>query len=199
MGPILNDRQASHKFYQLVWPYRAAILRLAQILTGHVAEAEDLAQETLIKAFKAVSTLEEGANVKAWLMRILRNARIDRLRADHARNSGGASGTTVSLNDLEVDPPDNRPTNSTWQNPQDLLNAFSDQQMIQALQNLPEEIRWTLLLVDVEGLDHKDAAQLLDVPVGTIKSRTHRGRAMLRDALLPLARDLRVISNGDGT
>lgn len=199
MGSTLNDRQASHKFYQLVWPHRAAILKLAQILTGHVAEAEDLAQETLLKAFKAVSTLEEGANVKAWLMRILRNARIDRLRADHARNPGGASGTTVSLNDLEVDPPDNRPTNSTWQNPQDLLNAFSDQQMIQALQNLPEEIRWTLLLVDVEGLDHKDAAQLLDVPVGTIKSRTHRGRAMLRDALLPLARDLRVISNGDGT
>jgi len=61
--------------------------------------------------------------------------------------------------------------------------------MIDALQRLPEEIRWTLLLVDVEGVDQADAAELLDVPVGTIKSRAHRGRAMLRDRLAPLARE----------
>jgi RNA polymerase sigma-70 factor (ECF subfamily) len=65
--------------------------------------------------------------------------------------------------------------------------------MIQALQRLPEEIRWTLLLVDVEGMDHADAAAVLGVPVGTVKSRAHRGRAMLREALLPMARDLRLI------
>jgi RNA polymerase sigma-70 factor (ECF subfamily) len=65
--------------------------------------------------------------------------------------------------------------------------------MIRALQRLPEEIRWTLLLVDVEGMDHADAAAVLGVPVGTVKSRAHRGRAMLREALLPMARDLRLI------
>jgi RNA polymerase sigma-70 factor (ECF subfamily) len=65
--------------------------------------------------------------------------------------------------------------------------------LIDALRQLPDEIRWTLLLVDVEGMDHADAARVLDVPVGTIKSRAHRGRTMLREALTPLAKELRMI------
>ena len=80
-----------------------------------------------------------------------------------------------------------------WERPDVALAAFSDQQVIDALQRLPEEIRLTLLLVDVEGLDHADAASILDVPEGTIKSRAHRGRGMLREALLPVARDMRLI------
>jgi RNA polymerase sigma-70 factor (ECF subfamily) len=192
MGPNLNERSASHKFHQFIWPHRSVVLRLAQILTGNAAEAEDLAQETLLKAFKAILTLTDGSNPKAWLMRILRNARIDRLRA--ARPSAGH----LSLDELELDPPDNRPeapdVHPGLHDPQEVLNAFSDQQMILALQDLPEDIRWTLLLVDVEGMDHKDAAELLDVPLGTIKSRTHRGRAMLRKTLLPLARQMRLVN-----
>ena len=65
--------------------------------------------------------------------------------------------------------------------------------MIDALKSLPEEIRWTLLLVDVEGWDQQDAAGLLDVPVGTIKSRAHRGRLMMRDVLRPVARERRLV------
>ena len=76
-----------------------------------------------------------------------------------------------------------------------LLEQFSDAEMIDALSRLPEEIRWTLLLVDVEGMDHKEAAGVLDVPVGTIKSRAHRGRMMLRDKLLPLARQARIVKD----
>jgi RNA polymerase sigma-70 factor (ECF subfamily) len=78
--------------------------------------------------------------------------------------------------------------------PERVLDEFSDRQVIDALQRLPEEIRLTLLLVDVEQLRHEDAADVLQVPVGTIKSRAHRGRAMLRAALLPLARELRLVS-----
>jgi RNA polymerase sigma-70 factor (ECF subfamily) len=73
------------------------------------------------------------------------------------------------------------------------LNEFSDAEVIKALQHLPEEIRWTLLLVTVEEMDQADAAGVLGVPVGTVKSRLHRGRMMLRQALLPLARDRRVV------
>jgi RNA polymerase sigma-70 factor (ECF subfamily) len=89
--------------------------------------------------------------------------------------------------------PDAGDPEAAWSNPESVLNAFSDQQVIDALRALPEEIRLTLLLVDVEGLDQRDAAGILDVPVGTIKSRAHRGRAMLRESLLPLARELRLI------
>jgi len=73
------------------------------------------------------------------------------------------------------------------------LNAFSDADVIDGLQGIAEELRWTLLLVDVEGMDHRDAAEVLGVPVGTIKSRVHRARAMLRQVLLPLARQRRLV------
>ncbi len=73
------------------------------------------------------------------------------------------------------------------------MAAFTDAQVIEALWALPEEIRWTLLLVDVEQLDVREAAEVLEVPVGTIKSRSHRGRRMLRERLLPLAREMRIV------
>jgi RNA polymerase sigma-70 factor (ECF subfamily) len=184
------------RFRELAWPHLATVLRVAQILTGNAADAEDLAQETMLKAFKAIHTLRDGAgaeaSVKAWLLAILRNTRIDRLR------SAGQKSAPLSLDALDLEPvqPGNTDpaglagAGEPWEKPQEVLAAFSDQQVIEALQRLPEEIRLTLLLVDVEQLDHHEAADVLRVPVGTIKSRTHRGRAMLRVALAPVARDL---------
>lgn len=152
-----------------------------------------MAQETLVKAFRALSSFQPDTDVKAWLMTILRNARIDRLR------SRASHGRDVSLDAMPFEPAANdggtagADGHPAWDDPQALLQQFSDRHMIQALQRLPEEIRWTLLLVDVEGMDHADAAAILEVPVGTVKSRAHRGRAMLREALLPMAKDLRLI------
>ena len=94
---------------------------------------------------------------------------------------------TVSLEGSSIDPASPEPELEGWTNPQELLERFSDQQIIDAMKQLPEEIRWTLLLIDVEGMQHHDAAEVLSVPVGTIKSRVHRGRAMLRRSLLPIA------------
>ncbi len=165
---------------------------MAQILSRNQTEADDLAQETLIKAFAALETFRHGTDARAWLMRILRNARIDRLRSDK-RRQGEAR---LDAGDIEVaapEPTEAGDTDDIWRDPAQVLNAFSDQQMIDALQVLPEEIRLTLLLVDVQQIDHREAAEILDVPVGTIKSRTHRGRAMLRQALLPLARQMRMV------
>ena len=168
------------------------VLRTARILTGDAAEAEDLAQETMMKAFRSLASFGKGTDMKAWLMTILRNTWIDHLR------SSAASAKNISLDHLPAEPPDTPDPGggdeAAWQNPEQVLEAFSDQQVIDALRQLPEEIRWTLLLVDVEQMDHQDAAKVLDVPVGTIKSRTHRGRAMLWQALLPLDREMRLIS-----
>lgn len=186
MAPASGN--ATERFYQHVWPHRAGVLRMAKILCGNDADAEDLAQETLLKAFAAIDSFEIGTNARAWLMRILRNARIDRIRAS-ARESG-----QVSLEASEMDVADDSPEPAIeWERPADLLNAFSDAQVIEALGQLPEEIRFTLLLVEVEGIEQQEAAAILEVPVGTIKSRGHRGRAMLREALLPMAKDLRLV------
>ena len=80
--------------------------------------------------------------------------------------------------------------------PQAALEGFSDQEVIDALQALPAEIRWTLLLLDVEGLSIQEAAGVLEIPTGTIKSRAHRGRAMLREKLLPMAAKLKWAAGG---
>jgi RNA polymerase sigma-70 factor (ECF subfamily) len=130
-------------------------------------------------------------------MTILRNARIDRLR------SSGDAAREVSLDAMELEPAEQPSSKALdWEairkDPQRVLAEFSDEQVIQALQRLPEEIRWTLLLTDVEAMDQAEAAQVLQVPVGTIKSRVHRGRAMLRQALAPMWRTRGRVEVSDG-
>jgi RNA polymerase sigma-70 factor (ECF subfamily) len=191
----LQDADKSKRFYEVIWPHAAAVLRTARVLAGRLADAEDLAQETLLKAFKSLDLLREGSDAKAWLMAILRNARIDRARAEsHSARDVSLEQMGGEVEDrstqVEVDGADGR---RCWEDPEQVLQSFGDEQMIAALRGLPDDIRWTLLLVDVEGINHADAAEVLQVPEGTIKSRVHRGRAMLRQALLPLARELRMV------
>ena len=191
---LVDDEQAGQRFYDLVWPHRATVLRVAQILTGDDAEAGDLAQETMLKAFRGLDGFTPGTDAKAWLLTILRRTRIDRLRA------AASSAAEVSLDAMGAEPAaaehaGESEADAAWpRDPERVLDEFSDRQVIDALQRLPEEIRLTLLLVDVEHLRHEDAAEVLRVPVGTVKSRAHRGRAMLRAALLPLARELRLVT-----
>lgn len=187
----METAEASKRFHELVWPLRAGVLRAARIQTGNLAEAEDLAQDTLIKAFKAIASFQFGTDPKAWLLAILRNARIDWLR----KNSN--SKQNVSVDGLIDEPAagvlQERLSEDAWADPAEMLSMFSDAQVIEALQTVSEDLRWTLLLVDVEELDHRDAAKILGVPIGTVKSRIHRGRAVLYRALLPLARDRRLV------
>jgi RNA polymerase sigma-70 factor (ECF subfamily) len=184
MLDVPSRENATARFYSLVWPHAQTVLRAAHYLMRDSAEAEDIAQETMIKAFKALVGFQGGTDMRAWLMTILRNTRIDHIRA--AASSAG----NVSLEQLGAEPADESDNagfddDPAWDNPDELLEGFSDHCVIEALRSLPEEIRWTLLLVDIEEMDHEDAASVLSVPVGTIKSRAFRGRAMLREALLP--------------
>lgn len=187
----MAPEDATARFYRLVWPHRATVLRTAQVLLRGGTEADDLAQETLIKAFRAIDQFAEGTDIRAWLMTILRRTRIDRLRSSARR------ADEVSLDAIQAEPVDPRADEPAgteqWQDAEAMLQAFSDAQVIEALRQLPEDIRWTLMLVDVEGLEQQDAAKILDVPVGTVKSRAHRGRAMLRQTLLPVAREMRMV------
>jgi RNA polymerase sigma-70 factor, ECF subfamily len=171
------------RFYELIWPHAGAVLRVARILTGRDADAEDLAQETLMKAFRSLHTLREGTDAKAWLMTILRHNHIDHLRSmpPPMLSMDEAATQLCSAPAGGVRPPQAAP------DPEGLLESFSDGDVIGALRSLPKDIRWTLLLADVEQLDYSEIATVLDVPVGTVKSRVHRGRSMIKDALLPAA------------
>lgn len=183
----LSHQDATRRFYDLIWPHRADVLRLAQFMSWRQADAEDLAQETLFKAFVKISSFKEGTNVKPWLLTILRNSWLDRSRA-------AAAHPETSLSDLSTEPalPEVEQP-AQWTKPEDILNGFSDRQVIDALRRLPEEICWTLLLIDVEGLGQQEASEVLGIPLGTVKSRVHRGHGMMKVLLLPTGRDRRLV------
>jgi RNA polymerase sigma-70 factor, ECF subfamily len=163
------------------------VLRAAQLLTSNTADAEDLAQEALMKAFSGIASFKpiqtaqsaEVPGIRSWLLTILRRTHIDRLRAAGSRirteSLEGVEGVAVPAAPDSV----SGPTLVA----QDVLEQFSDEKMISALCELPDDQRWTLLLADIEGLDHSEVAKVLDVAVGTVKSRVHRARAELREKL----------------
>jgi RNA polymerase sigma-70 factor, ECF subfamily len=175
----MGTMSQQERFYRVLWPHRAAVLRTARFLCQDAHEADDLAQEVFVKAFRALDQLTDDDGAVRWLMTILRHCRIDRLRASGAHSA-------VSLETAEIDLPDERQAHADLSDnsAEALLESLSDQTIIDALKKLPEEIRWTLLLVDVHGMDHDQAALIQGIPVGTIKSRAHRGRAMLRELLM---------------
>ncbi len=169
------------RFKRLCWPALPLLLRSARFLTWDEDDAEDLVQDTMLKALRAIDSFQDGSDVRAWLMTIMRRTQIDRVRAQSRRIE------CVPLDDeAAVDPGEEPPVpqlDKDWNAPEALLEQFEDTQIVIALRSLPDAIRWTLLLVDVEGLGHQQAAEILGIPEGTVKSRAYRGRRMLCVAL----------------
>lgn len=172
-------------FYDIVWPERAHVLRCAIFLTHKTNDAEDLAQETLVKAWRALGTFNlRNQGVRPWLLTILRNAWRDALRCQKRQ---GQPSSLDDIGEFPVAPEVRYPPPPDFPSAADadtLLNEFSDQHIVDALMALRDEFRWTLLLVDISDLSYEEAADVLDVPVGTVRSRLSRAREMLRDILL---------------
>ncbi len=176
----MTQDEAKRLFYKHVWPLRAVVLRTARYLSRDAAEADDLAQETLLKAYRSIATFDVSTHATAWLTAILRNTRIDRARATKRE----ARDISLESHGFDAEGAGNEMAPVDYADAAAILDQLSDQQLIEALRDLPDDIRWTLLLVDVEQLDHAQAATVMGVPVGTVKSRAHRGRQMLRETLL---------------
>jgi RNA polymerase sigma-70 factor, ECF subfamily len=186
--PLKLTAGQRERFERLAMPHLAALSRAARYLARDDQQAEDLVQETMVKAMRAFDRFQEGGNIKAWLMTILRHAFVDLLRS----NKHYAAAVPIDLvqDELAQTPPaEGGACDDQWSNPAALLERFEDREVIQAMKGLPESLCWTLLLVDVEQMDLADAAAVLAVPVGTVKSRAHRGRAMLRDRLYRWAKE----------
>jgi RNA polymerase sigma-70 factor (ECF subfamily) len=164
--------ERSRRFEELIVPEVDFLARVTRSMSRSGAEAEDLAQETLVKAFRALDTFD-GRFPRAWLYRIARNTAINRddRRRDVLLDDGGDIEGTLTPAD-ESDEPEHR-----------VLEPILDDVLENALDDLPPEFRVAVQLVDVEGMRYQEAADFLDVPVGTIMSRLHRARHRLRDAL----------------
>jgi RNA polymerase sigma-70 factor (ECF subfamily) len=171
------------RFEQIALPHLDHVYRAAVALCGRTNEAEDLTQTTFARALERFETFSPGTNCKAWLFQILRNIWIDQLRRKQV------AGSAVPLDEALV-AQESGVEETVWSDAEDLLQNFSDDQVIAALRQLPDDQRLTLFLVDVEQLSQQEVAEITGVAVGTVKSRTSRARRELKNRLLPYAKEM---------
>lgn len=167
-------------------------------MTRNPADAEDLVQETYLKAYRAFGSFTEGTNLKAWLYRILTNTYINIYRAKKRRPDesdiddlenfylyrrlGGLEGATAGRSAED-----------------EVLEHFTETEVKEAIEALPEQFRMAVLLGDVEGFSYKEIAEILDVPIGTVMSRLHRGRRALQKRLYDFGRQRGLVPEHEGT
>jgi RNA polymerase sigma-70 factor, ECF subfamily len=155
------------------------VYQVARRLTGSREEAEDLVQETYARAFRAWRSFEPGTNLRAWLFRILTNLNIDRGRKiQRTPDTQPLEETDYFLyNKLEETTVDGTPDERR------VVERLSQNDAVSALAELPHDFRDVVLLVDLADFTYSDAAQILDIPIGTVMSRLHRGRRILKGTL----------------
>ncbi|MDA8381001.1 MAG: sigma-70 family RNA polymerase sigma factor [Actinomycetota bacterium] len=163
-----------------------ALYSAALRMTRNPADAEDLVQETFLRAFRAYGSFEEGTNLKAWLYRILTNAFINKYRSAQRRP------TQTDVEDIDAlflyRHLHRLPPSAAGKSAEDeVLDSMTDSEVKEALESLPESFRLAVLLADVEGFSYKEIAEITGVPIGTVMSRIHRGRKALQKALLDFA------------
>lgn len=152
-------------------------------MTHQRADAEDLVQETYLRAYRGFGSFTEGTNLRAWLFRILTNTFINSYRAAQRRPQ------QTDLGDVEDLYMYRRLANvpAALSAEDQLMELFTDDEVKRALEDLPESFRLPVLLADVEGFAYREIAEMLDIPIGTVMSRLHRGRKAMQKRLFDYA------------
>jgi RNA polymerase sigma-70 factor (ECF subfamily) len=179
-------------FAEQAMPLMESLYSAALRMTRNPADAEDLVQEAYLKAYRGFGGFTEGTNLKAWMYRILTNTYINRYRAKQRRPDETELDEVEDLylyrrlGGLEAA--------AAGRSAEDeLLETLTDDVVKQAVEALPEQYRLAVLLADVEGFAYKEIAEILDIPIGTVMSRLHRGRKALQRELLQWANETGVL------
>ena len=175
----MADQQA---FAEQAMEYMPQLYSTALRMTHNTSDAEDLVQETYLKAYKGFAGFEQGTNLRAWMFRILTNTYINSYRSKKRRPE------EIELDDVEDFYLYRRmggleAVRASRSAEDELMDLFSDAEVQSAIDALPESYRLAILLSDVEGLSYKEIAEDLDIPIGTVMSRLHRGRKALQKRL----------------
>lgn len=184
-SPLVADQE---RFADEAMTFAPQLYAAALRMTRNPADAEDLVQETYLRAYRGFAGFQEGTNLRAWLFRILTNAYINTYRSKQRRP------TESDLADVEdlylyrrlgtLDAVlGHRSAEET------LMDMLPDAEVKQALEDLPENFRLPVLLADVQGFAYKEIAEMLDIPIGTVMSRLHRGRKAMQKSLFEYAHE----------
>jgi len=177
------------RFERDVLPLLPGLYSAAMRLTRNPTDAEDLVQETYLRAYRGFGGFEEGTNLKAWMYRILTNTFINSYRKKQREPV-----TVSSDDDVEDRSLFDRLGEQSASAEAEVLEQIPDEDVKAALDALPENFRIAVLLADVEGFSYKEIAQITDVPIGTVMSRLHRGRKALEKRLYETMRERGLVS-----
>jgi len=181
------------RFQEEALPLLDSLYAGALRMTRNPADAEDLVQETMLRAYRSFNRFEPGTNLKAWLFRILTNAYINVYRK-RQREPQKVSQDDVEEFDLYQELKDHDPQFSAT--PETIvLDSLVDSDIIEAIDALPEQFRLAVILSDIEGFTYAEMAEIMDVPLGTVMSRLHRGRKALQKRLWDLAVERGIVKN----
>ncbi len=185
--PVNLTSDEKRRFHEDAVPLLDSLYAGALRMTRNPADAEDLVQETMLRAYRAFDRFEAGTNLKAWLFRILTNAYINVYRKKQ-REPQKVSSEEVEDFDLYRELKNHDP--QFTRSPESIvMDSLMDSDIMTALDDLPEQFRLAVVLSDIEDFTYAEMAEIMEVPLGTVMSRLHRGRKALQKRLWELAKD----------
>ncbi len=173
-----NQNTIQERFEKEFFPHLEALHSFAFHLTYNEEDADDLVQETFLKAFRFIDKYEEGTNAKAWLFKILKNAYINQYRKDSKRP------IQVDYEESNVYREEEEGQISSYFDlREEIFDNMMGDEVSTAMNSLPEDFRSVIWLCDIEGFPYDEIAKIIDIPIGTVRSRLFRARNMLKEKL----------------
>ncbi len=185
--PVMDETVSEdprREFEEQAIPYMDQLYAAAMRMTRNPADAADLVQETFVKAYGSWSTFSQGTNLKAWLYRILTNTYINIYRK---KQREPFQGTIDELEDWQLGGAESTTASHGRSAEAEAIDRMPASVVKDALQEVPEDFRLAVYLADVEGFSYQEIADIMKTPIGTVMSRLHRGRRMLRELLADYA------------